>query len=550
MSNFDSTVARMKALYTYGNVNEGKNHTSLSTLEYSKEAADGKIYGIVRESNHYYIKQTVKGKEKLAESYDYIGGFLNKRNYEYDSYQKALKNFELKLASINEASEKKVNIATLDPFKKEDLCVESTQKMQDEIARQRQIMFNTAMILGESTIGFKNTGTPEAPKGNNDADKPFTETAKAELDKDFNKTTDNPSENGEPFGAKDKPEAGKDVKDSDVASDGKSVAVQKPTGGKVVKVNESCEDGKCDWGSEGIGKGEDPKSIGWDVEGQQKVNEDDEKEWGSEGLPASAGVGSPDGHIMESEEDDLESDDDLDVEEDEFTEDDLDLDDEEGLGDEDDLDLDDEEEEEELDDEETLDVTDDEEGLGDEEEFSEEENAVDESDPESIKAEIERLQSLLDGMEDEGEEELPADGEEEGTEVPELEDGVPEASFPEDGDEVLHDEEEFNFNESKRKYLNSIVESVVKDFLKEDELHDFGKHPGYRKKPMTLPETGSDKNEHGEDWNDESVHNEEPFGSKIGDGDPFDKIVDAVTKDVMYQMRHGGSPIENKKKVN
>ena len=38
-------------------------------------------------------------------------------------------------------------------------------------------------------------------------------------------------------------------------------------------------------------------------------------------------------------------------------------------------------------------------------------------------------------------------------------------------------------------------------------------------------------------------------GSKIGDGDPFNKLVDAVTKDVMYQLK-AGIPIEgeNKKK--
>ena len=82
--------------------------------------------------------------------------------------------------------------------------------------------------------------------------------------------------------------------------------------------------------------------------------------------------------------------------------------------------------------------------------------------------------------------------------------------------------------------------------LKEDELHDFGKHPGYRKKPMTLPPTGQDKNQWGEDWNDESVHSEEPFGKQIGNGDPFNDMVDNITRDVLYQMKHG-VPIDKKK---
>jgi hypothetical protein len=90
--------------------------------------------------------------------------------------------------------------------------------------------------------------------------------------------------------------------------------------------------------------------------------------------------------------------------------------------------------------------------------------------------------------------------------------------------------------ESKKRYMNSIVESVTKQLMKEDELHVFGKHPGYRKKPMNLPTTGEDKNQWGEDWNDESVYSEEPFGSKIGDSTPYNMLVDVVTKDVMATL--------------
>ena len=90
--------------------------------------------------------------------------------------------------------------------------------------------------------------------------------------------------------------------------------------------------------------------------------------------------------------------------------------------------------------------------------------------------------------------------------------------------------------EAKKAYMDKIVESVVKSIVNEDELHVFGKHPGYQKKPMELPTTGSDKNQWGEDWNDESVHNEIPFGTKIGTSAPFNKLVDAITKDVMSQL--------------
>jgi hypothetical protein len=50
---------------------------------------------------------------------------------------------------------------------------------------------------------------------------------------------------------------------------------------------------------------------------------------------------------------------------------------------------------------------------------------------------------------------------------------------------------------------------------------------------MSLPTTGSDNEKGMKDWNDESVYSEQPFGSKIGDSAPFDKVVKAVTDSVM-----------------
>ena len=115
-----------------------------------------------------------------------------------------------------------------------------------------------------------------------------------------------------------------------------------------------------------------------------------------------------------------------------------------------------------------------------------------------------------------------------------------------DDSEFESDEESFedeieecgdlNLMETKKALLNKIVESVVNEILTEDELHVFGKHPGYQKKPMDLPSTGEDKNQWGEDWNDDSVYSEEPFGTKIGKSTPFDVLVDSITKDVMKTL--------------
>ena len=94
MASFEDSIARMKALYTYGkDLNENKTINSY-TIEHKATAADGKTYGIIRECNKYYIKVAQTGKETLAEGYNYLGGFCNKSNYEYDSYNKALKNFD------------------------------------------------------------------------------------------------------------------------------------------------------------------------------------------------------------------------------------------------------------------------------------------------------------------------------------------------------------------------------------------------------------------------------------------------------------------------
>ena len=551
MNNFEDSIARMKALYTYGTVSESKKQNT-STLEYSAKAADGKTYGIVRECNHWYIKQAADGKENLAEGYDYIGGYMNKGNYKYDSYANALKHFELKMASINEAHDAKINISTLDPFKKEIVLAEASDKMKNEIARQRQIMYNAGMIMNESTnYAVKggaacSTSQPEAETG--------AKGDKMEGSKD----------------AKAEPE----YKGSHVGLDKKA----EPFKENPKSVNEECEGDSCNKATatdfdNGMDKGRDPKEIGWDMENQQKVNEEGEKEW-DKGLPGSAGVGEADTDhnndpfnksVNEGAEDELGDDvegEDLGGEEDfdedfDFEDDDFDFED-------DDTDFDDGVED--VEDVEGEDLGGDEPSVEDEpidDEQPIEDEPVDESDPESVRSEIERLQGILDSLES-------GEGEDLGGDEPSVEDELGDENFEEGGEEDFdgeelgdedfeegeddfggeedfEDEDSIQF-ESKKKFMNSIVESVVKSILKEDELHDFGKHPGYRKKPMDLPPTGEDKNEHGEDWNDESVHSEEPFGKQIGDSSPFNQLVDAVTQDVMYQLKHG-VPLDNKKKA-
>lgn len=527
MSNFNDTLNRMKELYTYGKeLNESKEMNTHS-IEYHAIAADGKSYGIIRENSKYYIKSAPKAKELIPEAYEYLGGFCNKSNYEYTSYNNALKNFELKMASINEACEGNVNISTLDPFKKGEFLVEATDKMKNEIARQRQIMYNAAMLMNEATeIGASRKDYVVKYDGK----QPEAEDGKRG-DEDLKDTKANPEFKGTNTNGVDKKVA--------------------PFEENPKQVNEACDAAGCDsdsedWGSVGLNKGEDPKKIGWEMENQKTVNEGEDccpkcgkcgaectceglkenEDWASQGLPSTPGVGEADtDHNNDpfketvNEDEDIEFDEEPEVEEpvEDFEE--PELGEEEPVEEpeeEDELTLTfDEEEPEESDNEETFDEE-------PENEPEKEEEPVEEPENEEEPEEVETDEEPAEEPEEVKDEEIPV-------EEPEEEVGVEEE--PED------------LFEDKKNIMNKIVESVTAKILKENELNVFGKHPGYRKKPMELPTTGEDKTQWGKDWNDESVYSEEPFGSKIGDGNPFNQLVDSVTKKVVEKL------LEGKKKV-
>lgn len=74
------------------------------------------------------------------------------------------------------------------------------------------------------------------------------------------------------------------------------------------------------------------------------------------------------------------------------------------------------------------------------------------------------------------------------------------------------------------------------DYLEENKLNDFGKHPAYSKKPMTLPPNREVAPNGARDWNDETVEGEEPFGQRIGSSAPFEKSVQKITNSVMESL--------------
>ena len=275
MSKRDEQIARIQGLMTYG-ISSAPKKTPITE---SIEGPDGKVYAIIREGSKFYIKSATKGSELVAESFNYIGGFMNKKNNEFSSYNQASKNLELKVRSLNEAYGVNKPVELLNPDKKETLMVEMTDAMKASLARYRQIMNNAAGIMNESaTISASNTGVPEAPKTTDFSPKlgePFNDNAEAKLDKDLKATANDPEKQGEPFGDGEKAE---EYKKAEYVPSG-SVANQHPSGGKVVRVNENADYEetveKCDeWGSCGVPENGGVGEIGDDDPFTEMVSED------------------------------------------------------------------------------------------------------------------------------------------------------------------------------------------------------------------------------------------------------------------------------------
>lgn len=637
MIDFEKQINRMKDLMGNNSLNENKK--SSTNIEYCTEGADGKIYGIIRENTKYYIKTSTKGNENIAESYDYIGGFCNRKDYEYNSYTNALKQLELKLMSLNEAFDKHYKTELLDPYKKDDLVIEGTEKMKAEIARQRQIMANAESIINEGNISVDNTGVPEAPKTSSftpSIGEPFSDKATAKLDKDLNATASKPEKQGTPFDEE------KDVTDDDMQSDKNpkcnskcdckdaeyvpknSVANQKPKGAKAVKMNEGCDDwGSCglpDDGSIGVGKDipdvlgeEDNNIVGLDDSSDYDVMSDDEFENLINTMLSNKD--ESDSPSDDSMTDDSMSDDSL---SDDSLSDDSMADDSMG----DDLMSDDSMADDSMADDDMpfeskkrkiinnivenitkkiLKESKRNSGVGilDEKWFttdkdytsfyreyyskllyilqeirickdSEEINSLDKK---GLKIFL-RVKRVIDSLQNNKEIDLSPKLKEKL--LDNLNSGTPEdvktflmsindiweqigniwdKKYAKVADKDFKSKNE-KWNTHKVEDLNYITDREPDPYINDNDddvdeckmpkknikeettvLHDFGKHPGYRKKPMTLPSNDTKEKEGYKDWNDDSVKQDTPFGQKIGSSAPFDEKVKIITDAVMKQLK-------------
>ena len=179
--NVASQIERMKTMMNYGRKTESKPY---SAVEYERTGADGKKYAIIREGAKFHIKYADTKKPSKSD-YEYIGGFANHKNYMFESYANALKHFEMKMTSLNEAFGKHESVKSWNVTGRDGILAEASDKMRLEIARQREIMKNAACIV-EGKNGVDKTQANKIEKTNIKVTKPKTGDAKGQGGDFFN----------------------------------------------------------------------------------------------------------------------------------------------------------------------------------------------------------------------------------------------------------------------------------------------------------------------------------------------------------------------------
>jgi len=101
------------------NINEGVK--PIPAISISKKGPDGKVYAIIRENAEYFIK-IAEAKENLTiNDFKYIGGLQNKRQFAFETYNKATRVLNNKLTSLFESYGIET---TIDTFKSDKLVKE------------------------------------------------------------------------------------------------------------------------------------------------------------------------------------------------------------------------------------------------------------------------------------------------------------------------------------------------------------------------------------------------------------------------------------------
>ena len=462
---YDSEIGKMQHLINYG-MNENASKEGKPVVEYHTEGADGKTYGILRECNKFYIKVAPKKDTPiLAEDYDYIGGYMNKKANEYTTYAVASKNFDLKMKQLAESvGSKKIIEEQYSKVKPAEWQINETKEMRAEIDRFNQIVSNSKLIEEGKDV---KTPICYGEKCGIVGDDTYTEEAKADNGKDRKNETD---------------------KD------------HKPTGGNPFTICAKPDNGKKSSENEGVNrtvKLTEEQVLAWDRDNDNYMDK-------SHGT--SVGSSSPFKDEVGEESNQTEADTDPIREGVAMHNADNQNTPTPGTSD-----------------------------RGDDDPFTNKVNEGEEIDPDDVAGMSDGFEIAIEPDEDDEDvEDVELYDDEEGFDDEE-DDEVP---FPEvasddeladldfDNWDKLDDDDDYDFDpfENRGRRGEALVEVV---------LDDFGKHPAYRKEPMTIPShTMADK--HGKDWNDETAKLNEPFGRKIGKSDPFDEdLVDSITDAVV-----------------
>lgn len=477
-NNFTQETSRMLELMKYG-INENASKSSAPRVEYSVKAADGLTYGIVNEGTKFYIKVAPKKDTQIVnEDFDYIGGERNKKQNEYKSYSLASKNLELKLMQINESH--KANKVIIESVKKEpaaDWQINETKEMRNAINRMNQISHNVAMIL-EDKKDIKAYGEKV---GNVDTN-----------------WTDNDTK---PNAYKEEPVGKTHVaKDEDWTNDDENPSKEvKKTNDKI---GSSCT---SDTAKKTTGFTEKPKMSDTLKEGKRviKLTEEQVLAWNrSNDDYKDKSHGTEIGSSAPFDDDDVccktsnqckDSSETVCEAEGPVHNSDTTLYPNGSTGD-----------------------------------------VAHNGDPfkEGKGSKAEADNGVIAESEFDDDEIAGFDG---------LDDEYDDVPFPEveDEDEYEIELDSDNDDAYSTAYDDIDSEGMFDDDdeeLYENELHDFGKHPAYRKAPFSLPANREVAPNGARDWNDDSVEGELPYGKKIGSSAPYEKAVQVITDSIMESL--------------
>lgn len=538
--NTTEQLNRMKSLMNYGIQTEGKQ-AQYSSVEYKKLGADGKVYGIVREGTKYYIKEAPNTKNLVKESFNYIGGFRNRKNNEYSNFALAQKQFDLKMMSLKEANNKQdFKVDSWDLDKKENIVIEASDKMKGEILRERQIMKN-AMKITEGCKG-----------GVCKIEKEFTDTQKSNI-------------KGEKHQTGDAKKAVKGIKKatlpSEMAESAEVLAWHdshgNPKDDDYMDKSHGTHIGSSAPFNKGRGRDIDDKSYrtpstgdmshGVVEEGESMHDSDNQNtpEPGTNKIGSSAPFNKKKGKDINEALDDMDAEGDVEddsaVADDSMANyDDASMDDADDFGAEDDVDLADDDYEDDDDDmsidveiadlEDRMDSMEDllgqiadklgvDEPLVDDEAYEDDDDLWDDEEGDTD-YELEYDDDSDD--DDETEYEISADDEDdmEGNIEDDVDMDMPMESRRRNGVQIF---ETRNFRRAMNEYgMKPFTDNGRVSRGNMNKLNDFGKHPSWGKDVMTLPASNMQEFPGYYDMNDDSVSSEEMYGKNIGNGAPFE----------------------------